>query len=977
MNEKEGKSKKGFMSRLSSFRKKKSSSSKHGGKPSYKTDEDNMLGDPDEKARTSSNVSSSQNSLEGLNGRARSTSDLIAGYEKRLSVLKDEKERASTKGGLDLKPSSSQDSDRQANVTPGSVIVNPGAKEYVKSDKQTVIQSMTKGGFMPYQSIFTEEEKMKGNKAILATLGDVKTDDTTQTDFSQLAEEDDIARLVRVQSTRTPETRRAHIPHGGLSTNLKDQTYHSYQSRSKETFIGPDSPSPVRGVGNTKPQFQSTSTPMPKSIETSAEPTSSPIVSSYSNSMPTPVPGQNDVWQLHGEREIPISHLQSKGDHKGIDSNTQNKSTHISVQGEGDTGNAKQKSQLEKTSLSSRKDSREKSSTFVLSSGSEKHTFTTTNQNGQSGTPRSGNRTITIEKGKKTVADRTFSLESSGANSVCSDDLMCDSRFAGGDESVTFEESHHTQTMPLAITGHERSKSGNRWRRDSEEDSVSSSLPLSSSVISGAGRVKLSVADRDSYIMVDAVTYNNMVKEIGAMRLMLLKLSTLLHEEKVVKTRSSEVQCELPREKLDQDTQTDQTSDGWKSKSEVSIASIQCNIHPEKQSRASQYEKPKELPKPSRLTAPTSKLAKPRVSQPAGKEDGSTETGPPSEMREAVAPLSAPFSLVKQDTEDGGRDCSDVSEGINQDGEEPSEEKGDDHKMVDENILVEEGEIKHMDLEVKMENSSSEDLMKIIKDCERKVEQTTLNQTVVLSSSATEGSKQIENKEKMSPKRSGLSPGHSNPGSPQKTSKLQQFKAKPSAGVGSKIAKPSGSLRPPQRSKLESKIQSTLESEQYTYTKSKSQQVEMSVSPPESPKRSNQVPTKNKSKVEISNNPSKEGLLTESVTQKKQLKYQNSKVQKQQKTVSQSKLTPPSRYSQDIPKRISQKSLESLVSDSSEGKEDENNGNTSTEGVDENVLNGNQQSIPGSKTSNPSKLPKSRSGSRLPRGRGIPRMTTR
>lgn len=48
--------------------------------------------------------------------------------------------------------------------------------------------------------------------------------------------------------------------------------------------------------------------------------------------------------------------------------------------------------------------------------------------------------------------------------------------------------------------------------------------------MSAAGRVKPAVADRDSCVMVDAVTYNNMVKEIGAMRLMLLKLSTLLHE---------------------------------------------------------------------------------------------------------------------------------------------------------------------------------------------------------------------------------------------------------------------------------------------------------------------------------------------------------------------------------------------------------------------------------------------------------------
>ncbi|PIK44790.1 hypothetical protein BSL78_18354 [Apostichopus japonicus] len=108
-----------------------------------------------------------------------------------------------------------------------------------------------------------------------------------------------------------------------------------------------------------------------------------------------------------------------------------------------------------------------------------------------------------------------------------------------------------------------------------------------------------------------------MVRELSAMRLMLRKLSTLLHEEKVVKTRSSEVQCDPMWNRCHKDSQTEISE--LMNSSSVSVASVQCNIHPEKLTCGSQYEKPRELVKPSRLATPTSKLTKPRTSQPSSK----------------------------------------------------------------------------------------------------------------------------------------------------------------------------------------------------------------------------------------------------------------------------------------------------------------------------------------------------------------------
>lgn len=58
-----------------------------------------------------------------------------------------------------------------------------------------------------------------------------------------------------------------------------------------------------------------------------------------------------------------------------------------------------------------------------------------------------------------------------------------------------------------------------------------SSLPNSSSILSSSSmRGKLNAVEKDSCVVIDAVVYNSMVRELSAMRLMLRKLSTLLHE---------------------------------------------------------------------------------------------------------------------------------------------------------------------------------------------------------------------------------------------------------------------------------------------------------------------------------------------------------------------------------------------------------------------------------------------------------------
>ncbi|PIK44789.1 hypothetical protein BSL78_18353 [Apostichopus japonicus] len=254
MGDKEVKNKKGFMSRLSSFRKKKSSS-KHGSASSLKSSSGEnsgkgdskrkMLSDVDRKSKTNSCVSSSQNSLEGLNGRTRSTSDLIAGFEKRLSQLRDEKVKTvaqPSKRSSETSSNSSLESERSLRVTTGvgtNADQNPASrtKGHLKTTAQSTVTS--KSGIQPYRSVFNEGHDVLDNLE--------KTDDTTQTDFSQRSEgDDDVARLVKVQSTKTPETKRAHlsaarqnVDASGQGGGLNNKTI----IIGKETFIGPD-PSP-------------------------------------------------------------------------------------------------------------------------------------------------------------------------------------------------------------------------------------------------------------------------------------------------------------------------------------------------------------------------------------------------------------------------------------------------------------------------------------------------------------------------------------------------------------------------------------------------------------------------------------------------------------------------------------------------------------------------------------------------------------
>lgn len=239
------------------------------------------------------------------------------------------------------------------------------------------------------------------------------------------------------------------------------------------------------------------------------------------------------------------------------------------------------------------------------------------------------------------------------------------------------------------------------------------------------------------------------------------------------------------------------------------------------------------------------------------------------------------------------------------------------------------------------------------------------------------------------------------PNSPSKLSKLQPYKTtnlrysqtiktvkteKISYSSGSNPAKPQGGLRPPQWSKTEK-----MTSDHQSSLKSSEKQSELHRMDNNIPKLNNPSqlpPTKRHSSNENISLSSK-NVKTESTFTSKDNTVQGGfsgsrptgvnrppKPQRPQSAISQLKLMAPTSYSNLAQRKAIERPPEGTLSDSSDGKSVDDNGNSSTSGSAENI-NANVRSIPGVTKTGGSKLPKVKQTSRLPRGRGIPRMNPR